>query len=188
MAKVINLLPKPKQKELHYDSMLHSLWTIVIWSCLSFAAVFAAQFATKFYLQLEGQVIHDQIIALQKEVDKQQNSDVKAKIAVANNLIKDYHKLAVASPQWSKIIKAFAPLPPAGIKINTFAVNTSNKSVVITGLSPTRDLVIMLYNTILADQKDFYGIDYPLENVVAPTNNSFHFTFYVQDSLWNQNK
>jgi len=186
MAKVINLLPKSKQKELHYDSMLHSLWIIVIWSCLSFALVFAAQFATKFYLQLEGQVIHSQIDALQQEVDKQQNSDVKTQIAAANNLIKDYHNLAVASPQWSRIIKAFAPLPPAGVKINSFGVNTSNQSVIINGLSPTRDLVIKLYNTILADQKDFYGIDYPLENVVPATNNPFHFTFYVQKSLWNQ--
>ncbi|MDR3642663.1 MAG: hypothetical protein P4L74_03495 [Candidatus Doudnabacteria bacterium] len=186
MAKVINLLPKPKQRELHYDSILHSLWKLVIWSCFSFALVFFVQVATKFYLQLEGQVIHDQIQALQQQVGKQQNSDVKVQITTANNLIKDYHALSVASPQWSKIINAFAPLPPSGIKINSFGVNTDTKAITITGLSPTRDLVIKLYNIILADQKDFYGIDYPLENVVSPTDDTFHFTFYVQNSLWKQ--
>ncbi len=186
MAKSINLLPKPRQRELHYDSLLHSLWLMVIWSLLSFAVVFISQFAAKFYLQMQASAIHNQISQLQDEVKKQQNTQVKSQLTTVNNLISDYHSLAVAAPQWSKIIKAFAKLPPPGIKINTFGIDTSNKSISISGVSPTRDLVIKLYNTILADSQDFYGIDYPLENVVAPTNNSFHFTFYIQDKLWNQ--
>ena len=186
MAKTINLLPKPRQQELHSDSLLHSLWLVVILTGLSFAAVFLVQFGTKFYLQLQSQSIHDQILALQAEVDKQQNTDVKTKVQAVNNLIGDYHNLVVAAPQWSKIVKAFLPLPPVGLKINSFTISVSNKSINITGLSPTRELVIQLYNNILSDQKDFYGIDYPLENVVSPTDDPFHFTFFIQDKLWKQ--
>jgi cell division protein FtsB len=186
MAKIINLLPKARQQELHFDSMLHSLWLVVIWSVLSFAAVFLAQFGTKFYLQLQSRNIHDQIQALQAEVDKQQNADVKTKVQEVNNLIGDYHNLVVAAPQWSKIVKAFLPLPPQNVKINALNINVQNKSISITGLSPSRELVIQLYNNILSDKKDFYGVDYPLENVVTPTDNAFHFTFFVQDKLWKQ--
>jgi cell division protein FtsL len=181
--KTINLLPKLKQQDLHYEIMLSGLWTVVILSLISFALVFLAQFGTKLYLQAQTAGIKNQITELQGQVNKQQNTEVKAKVAEINNFISDYKNLQDASPKWSKVIKAFVVLPPAGIKINSFTVDFSAKAVNITGISPTRDLVISLYNNILADSKDFYKVNYPLENVLDPKNVNFHFTFYVQDKL-----
>lgn len=181
--KTINLLPKTKQQELRYEIILHGLWVVVSLSLLSFALVFLVQFATKFYLQYENYSIKDEVAQLQAQVNKQQNTEIKAKIEAVNNLVSDYQNLAGSSPHWSKVIKAFAPLPPAGLKISSFSIDSVNRTVNINGLSPTRDLVILLYNNILKDSNDFYGIDYPLENVANPVNVSFHFTFNIQDKL-----
>ena len=74
-------------------------------------------------------------------------------------------------------------MPPQGVKINSFNIDPVGKSVTINGISPTRDLVIELYNNILNDSNDFYNINYPLENVVLPVNVDFHFTFFIQDKL-----
>ncbi len=184
--KTINLLPKTRQQELRYEIILHSLWVVVNLSLVSFILVFLAQFATKFYLQYEDNAIKQQVAQLQSQVNKQQNTEIKAKIAAVNNLVSDYLNLANSSPHWSKVIKAFAPLPPPGVKISTFTINPIQKTINITGLSPTRDLVIALYNNILRDTDDFYGIDYPLENVVNPVNVNYHFTFKIQDKLLQQ--
>jgi hypothetical protein len=181
--KIINLLPKSRQEELRYEILLHSLWFVIILSLLSFALVFLAQFGAKFYLQYEAVAIKDQISQLQIQVNQQQNADIKTKIQAINGLISDYNNLAGSSPKLSRVVKAFAPLTPAGVKINSFNVNPANKTINISGTSPTRDLVIKLYNNILLDTKDFSNIDYPLENVVEPTNVNFHFTFNIQDGL-----
>jgi hypothetical protein len=91
--------------------------------------------------------------------------------------------LADNSPKWSKVIQAFAPLPPQGLKINTFSIDPVAKTVSITGLSPTRDLVIQMHDNIAADTSDFSNVDYPLENIATPVNVSFHYTFTIQDKL-----
>jgi len=184
--KTINLLPKTRQQELRYEIILYSLWVVVSLSLVSFVLVFLVQFATKFYLQYQDNTIKQQVAQLQSQVNKQQNTEIKAKIEAVNNLVSDYLNLAKSSPHWSKVIKAFAPLPPPGIKISRFSIDPGQKMVAISGLSPTRELVILLYNNILQDTDDFYGIDYPLENVVNPVNVSFHFTFKIQDKLLQQ--
>ena len=147
--KLINLLPKTRQQELRYEVILHSLWVVVNLSLASFVLVFLVQFGTKFYLEYQNDAIKQQAAQLQSQVDKQQNTEIKAKIEAVNNLVSDYQNLANGAPHWSKVIKAFAPLPPQGLKISTFSINASQNTVSIVGLSPTRDLVIALYNNIL---------------------------------------
>ena len=181
--RIINLLPKPRQSELRYEAMLHSLWFVCVLSVLSYVLVFMVQFGVKFYLQFEAGSIKAQITQLQAEAQKQQTSDVKTQVTQVNNLISDYNNLAASSPKWSNLIKAFAPLPPDGVKINSLTIDPVGKSIAINGLSPTRELVIQLYNNILNDKTHFYGINYPLENVAKPTNVAFHFNFYFREDL-----
>jgi hypothetical protein len=182
--KTINLLPKSRQSELRYDVTLRSVLMIAGLTVLSYAVVFLLQFGLKFYLKVETESIKKQIAQLQEQVNKQENSDVKAKVKTNNDLVSDYLSLATASPNWARIIKAFSVLPPEGIKVSGMSIDPAKKIINITGSSPTRELVIKLYNNILLDPEEFYGIDYPLENVAQPTNNNFHFTFSVKDSLW----
>jgi len=181
--RTINLLPKPRQQEIYYSSLLSGLWTVVILSLFSFALVFLVQFGAKFYLAAEAASVSNQIAQLKIQVDKNDNAAVRQQVQAANNIISDYNTLEQNAPKWSKVIKAFAVLPPPGVQITNFTVDDVNKTVTINGLSQTRDLVIELYNNILHDDKNFYRVDYPLDNLVSPTDVNFHFTFLVRDDL-----
>jgi Tfp pilus assembly protein PilN len=181
--RVINLLPKIQQRELRFEALLRSLWMVFWLTLFSFCLVFMVQFGLRFYLQVQAGSIKEQIAELQTQVAKQEKSDIKTKVNEANNFIADYNSLAAASPKWSKLIKAFAPLVPDNLRINSLTVDPLTKAVNIYGISPTRELVIKLYNNILSDPKEFYNINYPLENVAKPKNISFHFTFFYRDDL-----
>jgi Tfp pilus assembly protein PilN len=181
--KIINLLPKPKQQELKYEAIFHSL-LMVLWVTLgSFLLVFAIQFATKFYLEFEAKSIANNIVVLQQAVNKQDNTTVKTEVTAVNNVVLDFKNLSDSSPKWSKLIKAFVPLVPDGVHINSLTVDAKNKNVLVTGYSPTRELVIEFYNNVLADSDHFSNIDYPLENVSKRTNINFHNSFLVKDSV-----
>lgn len=181
--KIINLLPKPRQELLRQEATFRSLLSFFWISLFTFALVIAVQAGVKIYLQTQGNAINNSIEILQAQVKKQENSTVKKQITVINNYIADYKNLSTGIPKWSKVLKAFAPLPPRGVVVNSFVIDFNKKSVNINGTAPTRELVIELYNNILQDEKEFYNIDYPLENVAKPKDISFHFTFYIKDEV-----
>jgi hypothetical protein len=181
--KTINLLPKPQQQILRQEAIFRSLLSAGWLSVFSFALVILAQFGVKFYLQAEAQNIQSNIQQITAQVGKQENTADKNRITMINSIIADYKNLADASPKWSKVIKAFTKVPPDGVVIGSFTINFAQKSINITGTAPTREVVIALYNSILLDDSEFYGVDYPLENVAKPANVSFHFTFFIRDSL-----
>jgi len=181
--RLINLLPKARQRELRYDAMLRGLWVFISMSIFSFAMVFLVQLGTKFYLQMEANVFAKEILNLQGQVSQTENSELKTKIKTVNDTVLDFNNLADASPKWSKVVAAFAPLPPEGTRINTMIIDSGRKAINITGRGETRENVIQLYNNILADSENFYNIDYPLENVAKPADITFHFTFFIQDKL-----
>ncbi len=181
--KIINLLPPARQKLLEQEAVFRALLALMGYSVLGFGLVVGAQFGVKLYLQNQATSIGASIAQLQSQVKRQENASTKKDIADINNYITDYKDLSSGIPKWSKVLKAFAVLPPPGVVISSFAPDFQSKKIIITGTASTRDVVIQLYNNILADSKEFYGIDYPLENVAAPKNDSFHFTFQVVDSL-----
>jgi hypothetical protein len=179
----INLLPKPRQEEIFYQAVLRGLYAIIGISIASFALVLLAQFGIKLYLNMEYQNTENQIETIKSQVDKKENSQIKDEITDINAKIADYKNLADGAPKWSKVLKAFSTLPPQGVKINTMSVDFKNKSIMINGFAPTRELVIATYESIKKDTQDFNNINYPLENVIKPKNIDFHFTFYINDSL-----
>lgn len=183
MSKTINLLPAARRQQIRQEAVFGALMSLIWISIFSFLVVIAAQFGVKLYLQNQAASINDSIQRLQSQDNKQENTTIKQQIGDINNLIADYKTLAVGIPKWSKMVKAFAVLPPAGVTITSFNVDFSTHQIIITGTSPTRELVIQLYNNILADNAEFYNLDYPLENVARPTNISFHFEFTVRDSV-----
>lgn len=181
--RIINLLPKPRQQLLRDEAIFHSLLIFIWISLFGFGIVVLSQFGVRVYLQTEAQSVQASIDQLNIQVKKGENSNLKTQITQLNNFIADYKSLSDASPKWSKVIKAFSVLPPNGVLISSFTIDFAKNTIYITGSAPTRELVIQLYNNILSDDKEFYNIDYPLENVAKATNVSFHFTFNIRPSL-----
>jgi hypothetical protein len=178
--KIINLLPAPRQQLLRQEAVFRSVLSFIWVTLFSFVIVIAVQVGVKVYLQAQDYSINNSIKVLQAQVDSQENSAVKKQVTSINNLITDYKNFSTAIPKWSRVLKAFAPLPPPGVTISSLTIDLSQKTIRINGAALTREQVIQLYNNILLDDKEFYGIDYPLENVAHPANVSFHFTFQLQ--------
>lgn len=180
--KLINLLPKTRQEELRYERVLQRFLKIFWFSLSSFIVVIGLQLGAKIYLQGQAVRVSAEIQNLKNQVSKSENEQIKKKITALNNYIADYKNLSTV-PKWSKALLAFSALPPEEVAITSLNLDVKTKTVKILGFAPTREKVIEFYNSIKADEKEFTGVDYPLENVAKPTDNNFHFTFFIKDEL-----
>ena len=180
--KIINLLPKPRQEELYFEQMLSRLVMVLWLSLASFLLVFGVQLGTRIYLERELSKVSADSDALKSQVNKSGNEQLKKTIKGINDYITDFKKLS-NTPKWSRVLEAFAALPPAEVGITSFNLDFKNKSVVIQGFAASREDVKQLYDNILADEKNFYGVDYYFENIARPKNNEFHFSFFIKDEL-----
>lgn len=181
--KIINLLPKDKQRELYYEGIFRSLVVLAELSLITVAIVFAGQIFIKLYLEQQKSAIRGQIEELKNQSNRDDNAALKKRIGIINNEIGDFRTLMLTTPTWSHVLRAFSAQVPSGVVVATLQADLAKKRVDISGTSPTRDAVIALYNNISQDQDEFYNIDYPLENVSKPINVNFHFTFYIKDKL-----
>ena len=96
--RLINLLPKSRQRGLRYDAMLRGLWGFITMSIFSFALVVLTQLGTKFYLQIEASVFVSEISELQGQISKRENAELKTKIKTVNDTVSDFNNLVNASP------------------------------------------------------------------------------------------
>lgn len=181
--KLINLLPKEKQQELRYRKLLNTAVSLVWLTAATFVFVLLVQFGAKAFLQGQAGKLAQSIASLKELASKEENTSVKNKILDLNSLIGDYKTLSLSLPRISKVLRVFAPLVPEGIRITSMKIDPVRKTAEINGSSPTRELVIQLYDNILAAGKDFPNIDYPLENVAKPANIDFHFSFNISDEV-----
>jgi Tfp pilus assembly protein PilN len=183
--KTINLLPKIRQEELRYESILQRVFKVLWMFAFVVFIVFVSQLAARIVLQRESEQILSKTETLKRQVNKEGNTQIRARIKVINDTVTDYKKLIDASPKWSKVLEAFALLPPEEVSIESLSVDMAGKKITINGFSATREKVIELYDIINQDTEHFYNIDYPLQHIVKPTNVNFQFTFYIQDSFLN---
>ncbi|MEK7618485.1 MAG: hypothetical protein AAB410_05065 [Patescibacteria group bacterium] len=181
--KLINLLPKEKQKELGYKRLSKTVISLIWITVASFILVLLAQFGAKAYLQGQEAGLKASIEDLKAQASKEENAQIKAKITQLNDMVADYRAISGNVAKLSKVIRQFAPLIPSGINITSMKIDSGNRVIDITGQSPTRELVIRLYENIVDAKNNFPDIDYPLENVAKPVDIGFHFTFNINPDL-----
>jgi Tfp pilus assembly protein PilN len=181
--KRINLLPKLKQEELSYERLFYSVAVAAVAGIVIILLAVVVQFGVFLYLERKAGSVETEIEQLKKLANKSENSAVKQQINLVNTQIEDFTKLSGVTPQWANVIAAFVKNVPPTVKISQFDANTDKAEINISGYSPTRDLVIDLYNNINTDKDHFKNINYPLDNVTQPTNVRFSFKFYVADGM-----
>ncbi len=181
--KRINLLPKLKQRELNHERTLYSLAVALIAATVILLIGLLVQFGVWTYLNRKMKVSETEIEQLKAVANKSENSTIKEQIKQVNAQIQDFTNLTAKTPQWSVVLSAFVKNIPNGVKVTQFDGDAVKKEVTISGYSPSRDLVIDLYNNINADKEHFKNINYPLENVTQPTNVRFYFTFQLADGI-----
>ncbi|HMR55156.1 MAG TPA: hypothetical protein PKD34_01010 [Candidatus Doudnabacteria bacterium] len=181
--KRINLLSKTKQTELFFEDLYRGVVTLVILGSFVLLAGVAAQIAVWIYLEQKEASVVAQVASIQQQIDESENAQLKAQVSEINALMYDFETLSKQTPQWSRVLKAFAQLVPNGVRVSEFFADAATGTIEISGYSPTREAVIELYNNINGDKEHFKEINYPLENVSQPTNIIFNYTFTIQDGV-----
>ncbi len=181
--KIINLLPKQRQTGLFYSKLFVIVFKLFWVMLVAFIVVLLGQFGVKVFLQAKIKKIEANISELQKFSNLADNAKVKNLLTKKNALILDYKTLSQSIPKNSKVVRAFAPLVPEGVSIKQMKISVPNKQIQIFGFALTRELVIKLYDNIVAQSELFPNIDYPLENVAKPAEINFHFTFNISPEL-----
>lgn len=180
----LNLLPQSKQRELYYEQLLHSVSVAVGLAVAVLLLGVVAQIGTRIILKQQLSGIEADIQYFQQAVDKEENTALKQEIRVINNQMKDFQNLYQNTPLWSDVLEAFARQVPNGVLVTDFSGTLETGEIEIAGYSPTRELVIELYNNINADKEHFKDINYPLENVAKPTDVEFRYTFYLKEGVF----
>jgi Tfp pilus assembly protein PilN len=180
-TKKINLLPKEKQEQLRQRTWYKALLTFYVFAGISFAVVIMVYLGVWWYLSNAGEGLKTEADGLRAQANSQVTADLKKQIKGINAQITDYNTLADAVPRWSKLFNQFAQVVPAGVQIQGFTVDSNKRLVNISGIAPTRELVIELHDNIAKDTDHFSSIDYPLENVSRPKDVSFHYSFLVKE-------
>ncbi len=181
--KEINLLPKPKQQELAYETLFRGIVRFVEVAGITFAVVFLGQFAIWSFLRTQEVSLAADIEELKIVTDKQDNAELKGEIREINAQITDFKNLLDGTPAWSQAVRQLVTHVPEGMRITNISADVKKKQLEIRGFSPTRELVINFYNAVREDPDHFKSINYPLENVAKPTNVSFSFVIILEDSL-----
>lgn len=179
--KQINLLPKSKLKQLELRSWFFGLVSLYVIAGISFGIVLAVQGGILWYLKVRAKGLEAETETLRQFASAKESTDVRNQVTFINNRVNDYNNLARGTVRWSKLLTLFSEVVPAGVQIQSFAVDSIKKQVAISGYAPTRELVILLHDNIAAKPRYFTKLDYPLENVTRPTNIAFHYTFTVQE-------
>lgn len=181
--KRINLLPKLKQQELSYERVFYSVARAAMAAVVILLLGVVVQIGVYIYLNGKVKSVAAEIEQLTRQANKTESVSVKQQIKAANAQITDFTTLSQKTPQWASVISAFIKDIPSGIKITQFEARAEKQEIIISGYSPTRDLVIDLYNNINTDKEHFKNINYPLANITQPTNVRFSFTFNVADGF-----
>ena len=179
----MNLLPKLKQQELGYEKLFYSVAVACVVGAILMVLVVLVQFGVYAYLSRQGNKINSEIEQMKRTANKTENAAMKQKIRSANMQIEDFSALQSKTPQWSNVMAAFLANVPQSVKITSFTADSTKGEITINGYSPTRDLVIDLYNNINTDKEHFKEINYPLENVAQPTDVKFTFTFSIAHNI-----
>ena len=111
--KIINLLPKEKQKELQLRQLFNTVVSLVWVTAASFILVLLVLFGVKAYLQGEQTALKASIEDLKAQAGKEENAVIKSKVQQANDLVADYLSLSSQVPRFSKVVPVFPPLIPA---------------------------------------------------------------------------
>jgi Tfp pilus assembly protein PilN len=181
--KRINLLPKDKQRELGYERVLYSATVAIVLASIILLSGVVVQFGVYTYLKQQVSSSNLEIEELRRVANKSENATVKEQIKKVNAQLNDFTVLMGQTPQWSTVLAALVKNVPPNVKITQFDAAAAKQEVTISGYSPTRDLVIDLYNNINADKEHFKNINYPLDNVTKPTDVKFSFTFTIADKI-----
>ncbi len=180
-SKTINLLSPTIQRALQLRRWHRSLLRFYFFTGAVLCVTALIVGGAWWFLNITESRLRREAEEIQMRFAGKEVTDIKKQVKVLNAQITDYNQLAVAAPRWSRVLERLAQVAPPGLQVTSFTVDSNKRVATITGFSPTRDLVISLYNNLVQDTEYFEAVNYPLENVAKPANINFSYTFTVKE-------
>lgn len=178
MKKVINLLPKDKQREVKLLQFAHQQTVFWMWAIISIVVFLILTLLAKVYLGQQQAQAQSEVNAQKQilkssdnEALKQQVEDLNSQIAGIKNLQKDHI-------YWSKALAELGNLFAGNISLDLLSIDRESGKIQVQGTAGSRDSVLKFWSDI-HKTPTFRDIDFPLANLERATDDSFAFTFYA---------
>lgn len=183
MKKYANLLPHEVQKEIRYERIRSRFLNMSLWISISLVVLVVLMLATRIFLKTESNRVNSLIIFQEELVSREENQALKKELAEFNSHLSNLIKFEDGHAFWSEVLIELARITPTDIAIDALTADRADKKMTVIGFAQTRDSVLQFRRNLL-DSIFFEDVNFPLSNLIRPTELSFRYTFFVdQDEL-----
>lgn len=183
MKKYVNLLPKEAQNEIKYERVRSRFLNMSLWIVISLAVLIVLMLGARIYLKSESKRVNNLIIFQKEVVSQKENQALKKELAEFNIHLSNLIKFEKGHAYWSEVLIELARITPSDIAIDALTADREDKKMTVMGFAKTRDSVLQFRRNLL-DSDFFEDVNFPLSNLIRPTDVSFRYTFFVnQDEL-----
>jgi Tfp pilus assembly protein PilN len=181
MKSYVNLLPKDEQREVVLERITAKLKNLFAWILLSLLVLAGFLLATRIYLGSELSRVSEQVNMQRQVVSQAENRELKQQLDGLNTHLSNLVLLDEQQAVWSEVLIELARLTPVDTSIDTIQADRESFVIRLTGFSLNRDSVLQFRRNLLASEY-FSDVDFPLSNLIKPTDVNFHYSFYVNEN------
>ncbi|TSC75837.1 MAG: hypothetical protein G01um101430_7 [Parcubacteria group bacterium Gr01-1014_30] len=175
---IINLLPPQQKRELRQEELFRAVLILGIVLLFFLASLILILFSIKIYIQSVTHSLETLVQAEQKLLHTAELQELRQVTDSNNREILDlksfYEKQIYSLPVLNKLFEAL----PEGISLTSLSWQRESGQVVISGFSPSRDVLLSLRNRLEA-QEEFSEVYFPPQNWIKPENIDFQTTFKI---------
>jgi Tfp pilus assembly protein PilN len=177
-----NLLSLEDQQNIRLEKATALLFNFFLWVVLSLLMLLVFMIAGRFYLISELSSVETRIELQKQTVSQSENQQLKNTLNEFNTHLANLVNLEKHQGQWSEVLIEFARLVPKDVAVDSFTGERQTGRIRITGFAKTRESVLRLRQNLL-DSGNFTDVNFPLSNLVKPTDLNFNYTFFVKPEL-----
>ena len=179
----LNLLPENKKEEIAQAKRFRSAVFLEVEIFVIILVFLAFLFSINYILSLETKFAEDSI---NQDSGKEQYKVVKQyeeNFSTTNSKTADLGLINKDQLYWSNMFQKLSNLTMDGVSISS--MSTKNFSIIITGVSSTRDELIAFKDKLSTD-KCFSNVDLPLSDLVSKDNVNFQINLNINRDCLNQ--
>jgi len=111
-----------------------------------------------------------------------ENQELKQKLIEFNTHLDNLEKLSDSHAVWSEVVIELARLVPQDMVIDSFLANRETGQISVTGFAKLRDSILDFRKNLL-ESEYFEDVNFPLANLVKPTDANFRYNFFVKEDI-----
>jgi len=172
-----NLLP-PQNKDELFEEGIKNL--IIILGILLFISLFSLTlilFGIQNYISDQVDSEKTTIDLEEKKVEDSEIQNLRAKIISANKTLSQLSSFYQEQTNLIEVFNKISEILPSKMYLTNFYYQKKSNQVSLSGFSPTKKILYEFNKNL---EKEFFEVDFPLQNWVKPTDIDFQATFKIK--------